>query len=215
LGDLPEGRPPRQIPAPPGPETLRILVENRPIAQTHLSLGLEGPGAHDPDRHAMVLLCTLLGGNASSRLFQDLRERRGWCYQVGSFGQVFTDCGMLNISIALDDKNLGRTLEILVRHLEGLCRDGCRASELRQAREYLVGTSSLSLERTSSQNSRVALSAMIYGRMVPWEDWEARLRRVTLEDIQRVARRFLDLTRLCIAAVGPKVNEAGIRQFLG
>lgn len=215
LGVLPQGTKPRQIPAPDFTESPRVVVENRPIQQTHVALALPAPGAHDPDRHAMVLLCTLLGGNASSRLFQDLRERRGWCYHVGSYQQTLSDCGLLHFGLALDQKNLGRSLGVLRHHLRELRRSPVRISELNRARDYTLGTSSISLERTSSQNSRIALGAMIYGRIVAWEEWEERLRRITPEDLHRVAERFLDPERLCVAAVGPSVSEKDLLRGLG
>jgi predicted Zn-dependent peptidase len=204
---LPHGRNPRQQPAPEHPLTPRRSVENRPIQQTHLALGLPGPGSHDPDRHAMALLGTILGGNASSRLFQELRERRGWCYQVGTYLQVLSDCGVLHLSMALDQKNLRRSLAVVRRQLEELRRRPVGRTELERAREYILGSSSISLERTTSQNSRIALGTLIHGRIVAWEEWEARLRAVGPEDLARAAERFLDPSRVCLAAVGPSVCE--------
>ncbi len=203
---LPRGTRPRQTPFPPAPNQPRCRVENRPIQQTHLAIGLPGAGAHDPDRYGLILLGIILGGNASSRLFQELRERRGWCYQVATYGQTLSDGGVFHLSLALDQKNLRRSLAVVRRQLEDLRVRPVSRRELDRAREYVLGGSSISLERTSAQNNRIGLGTLIYGRIIPWEEWEARLRAITPEDIQRTSTRFLDPSRACLAAVGPTVT---------
>lgn len=202
-------------PLPPGPKTIKpflpapphgeaeLVFEQRTTSQTHVSLGLPGPDVFSPDRHAAGLLQILLGGNSSSRLFQDLRERNGLCYNVATYSQSLLDTGMINVSIGLDGKNLPECFRILARHFHALRSSPCRESELRRAKEYVLGSSSMSLERTGSQNSRIAQSLMVHGKVLDLREWRERILSVSPQDICLAAQKYLDPSRAKIAIIGP------------
>ncbi len=152
------------------------------------------------------------GGNASSRLFQELREKRGLCYSVSTHPSSFNDTGMLNLSLGLEQRNVEKSLRLILSTFEDLKKRPVRPAELRRAKEYAVGTSRMSLERTSAQNMRLGGSVLVYGKIIDPEEVHSRLRAVTSEEVQSVARDFLDSRRATAAIVGPAPDEEAIAE---
>ncbi len=215
LRDLPKARKIRAADAPRHGLKPRIVSEKRDTQQTQLAMGLPGPSLRDRRRYALQILHVILGGNASSRLFQELREKRGLCYSVSTHPMCFGDTGMLNLSLGLDQRNVERSLSLIVSAFEEVRSRPVRAAELKRAKEYAVGTSRMSLERTSSQNMRLGGSVLAYGKIVDPEHVHARLRAVTAEDVQAAARDFLKLRSATVAIVGPAPDEAAVRNVVG
>ncbi len=178
----------------------------RETQQTHVAFATPGCDLRDPDRHAIHLLNVILGGNMSSRLFQELREKRGLCYTVSSSVSLYEDTGVINFYVGLDAKNLGRTLGLVGKSFARLRDEVVPAGELRRAKEFAIGADRMSLERTSAQNSRIGYSALFYGEVQPPEVAHERLRAVTSEDLRRVARRCLDERRVTMTVVGDGVD---------
>jgi predicted Zn-dependent peptidase len=214
LKDIPRGRKIHSASVPAIGRGPRVFVNRRDTQQTQLAMGVPGASNHDPRRYALQILHTLLGGNASSRLFQELREKRGLCYSVSTHPACFEDTGMLNISLGLDQRNVEKSLRLILAAFEDVKNRPVRAAELKRAKEYAVGTSRMSLERTSSQNMRLGGSVLVYGKIVPPEDVHARLRAVTAEDVQAVARDFLDARSATVAIIGPSPEAADIEKVL-
>jgi len=106
LGGLPKGPAPSRLHVPPHQRAPRVVVEPRDTQQTQMALSFRGIGARDPRRYAVTLLHILLGGNMSSRLFQELRERRGLCYSVSTALSTHSDCGAFEISLGLDGEKV-------------------------------------------------------------------------------------------------------------
>lgn len=214
LGDIPRGRKTRVPSVPEIGRGPRIIITRRDTQQTQLAMGVPGASNHDPRRYALQILHTLLGGNASSRLFQELREKRGLCYSVSTHPACFEDTGMLNISLGLDQRNVEKSLRLILAAFEDVKNRSVRPAELKRAKEYAVGTSRMSLERTSSQNMRLGGSVLVYGEIVPPEDVHARLRAVTAEDVQAAARDFLDARSATVAIIGPSPEASEIEKAL-
>lgn len=211
---LPPRRPVRASKKSPlVPQGVSICYEQRETNQTHVSLGLPGVSYHDEDRFAAGLLVTMLGGNSSSRLFQELRERRGWCYGVSMSGQSFFDTGMTNLAIGLDGSHLEKCLRVVQKIFREFQDNPCRQRDLQRAQEYCIGVSKISLERSSTQASRVAQSLLIHGRVIEFEEWEEKMRAVTTQDIQRLAQRVLILSAAKLAIIGPKVDTQRLKAF--
>ncbi len=203
LGELPAGRRSRVGRAPTFPDEPRLRVIRRDTQQTHVAFAVPACDLNDPDRHAIGLLNTLVAGNMSSRLFQDLREKRGLCYTVSSSLSLYEDTGVINFYVGLDRKNLEKTMGLIGRALTRLRNEAVPTAELRRAKDFVIGSNRMSLERTSAQNSRIGYSALFYGDAAPPEVVHDKLREVTSEDLQRVARRCLDPRRVTTTIVGP------------
>jgi predicted Zn-dependent peptidase len=214
LDKIPSRKPIRYEKAPDYSSRPCIASERRDIQQTQLALGFPGPSHHDPRRYAMQILHIILGGNASSRLFQELREKRGLCYSVSTHPSSFNDTGMLNLSLGLEQRNVEKSLRLILSAFEDLKKRPVRPAELKRAKEYAVGTSRMSLERTSAQNMRLGGSVLVYGKVIPPEEVHSRLRAVTSEDVQATATDFLDVRRATAAIVGPAPDEKAISEML-
>ncbi|MBU6182577.1 MAG: insulinase family protein [Verrucomicrobia bacterium] len=214
LSGLPQKTPAPAAAYPRIPAKPRIAAEARDIQQTQLSLALPAPGINAPLRHAFLVLNTILGANASSRLFQELREKRGLCYSVSSNILSLRDGGLLEISAGLDRRNLEKSLRIVLAAIESLRKKPVAPRELRRAVEFLIGSGRMALERTSTQSSRLGNSILAKGKIVDPETITARIRATTPDDILAAARAFLDPSRITLAVVGPNPDTPMLRKLL-
>lgn len=213
FGDLPDGSPSTTPPAPKLRRP-RVAIETRPTEQTHVALGLPTFRAADPRRYALAVLNIVLGGNMSSRLFQTLRERRGLCYSVDSHLNGFRDTGALAITLGLDQRNLTRSLQLIGREWRRLREQPLRRAELRRAKDYLIGTARMSLERSSSQSNRLGSSLAKFGRIVEPAESHRKVEAVTAEEIQDLAVKLLRPDRLSAAVVGPVEGSTPLLEAL-
>jgi predicted Zn-dependent peptidase len=211
---LPSGKSPAAKPFPAWQKSPRIITESRDIQQTQLALSLPAFSHRDERRFALHLLNVVLGANASSRLFQEMREKRGLCYSVSSHWLSLNDGGALGISAGLDRRNLEKSLRLILAQFDLLRKNLIGSAELRRAKEYTIGSNRMSLERSSSQNARLGGSLLAQGKIVDPESVNERLRAVTPDDILAVAREILDPSRLTIAIVGPNPDEPMIKKLL-
>ena len=214
LSDLPTGKSSAAKPFPALQKSPRIVTETRDIQQTQLALSLPAFSHRDERRFALHLLNVVLGANASSRLFQEMREKRGLCYSVSSHWLSLNDGGALGISAGLDRRNLEKSLRLILNQFDLLRKKPIGSAELRRAKEYTIGSNRMALERSSSQNARLGGSILAQGKMVDPETVNERLRAVTPDDILAVACEILDPSRLTIAVVGPNPDEPMIKKLL-
>ena len=214
LSDLPTGKSSAAKPFPALQKSPRIVTETRDIQQTQLALSLPAFSHRDERRFALHLLNVVLGANASSRLFQEMREKRGLCYSVSSHWLSLNDGGALGISAGLDRRNLEKSLRLILNQFDLLRKKPIGSAELRRAKEYTLGSHRLALARSSSQNARLGGSILAQGKMVDPETVNERLRAVTPDDILAVACEILDPSRLTIAVVGPNPDEPMIKKLL-
>ncbi|MEX1117736.1 MAG: pitrilysin family protein, partial [Terrimicrobiaceae bacterium] len=214
LASLPSGRSPRMGRPPNHQLSPQVIAEKRDTQQTQVAIGLPATTNYDDRRYATHLLHILLGGNASSRLFQQLRERRGLCYSVNTHPNLFADTGMFNISVGLDGSNMEKSLRLILSEVTAIKSTPPKPAELKRAKEYAIGISRMSLERSSSQNMRVGMSVLVYGEIHDPETMHERLRAVTAEEISEVAREFLDFQKATVAVIGPNPQEKLIRDLI-
>lgn len=214
LTGLPRGSARRASPAPAPTSRTRVRIIRRDTQQLHVAFAVPCCNLWSEDRYAVGLLNVLLAGNVSSRLFQELREKRGLCYSVSSNVSQYADAGVINFYIGLDARNLEKALRLTAREFRRLRTEAVKPAELRRAKEYAIGSSRMSLERTSSQNSRIGYSTLMYGQVVDPEETHARLRAVSAQDILRVAGDSLRTSRLTLRAIGPIPEDAPIADWL-
>ncbi|MRR32328.1 insulinase family protein, partial [bacterium] len=191
-----------------------IKVVSRKTEQTQIALGIRTCSRHDPRRFALRLLNTLLGENMSSRLFQAIREERGLAYSVYSTPSFFSDAGDLVISAGLEASNLERTVRLTVAEMKKMASRRVTASELRRARDYVVGQIDMSTESTESQMNWVGEQVLGYGRVVEPAVLKRRLAQVTPEQIQAVAKQFFVPERLNLALVTPLKPDKSLPKAL-
>ena len=214
LGGLPRGAGLKPPPVPKAQSAPRVVTESRDTQQTQVGLSFRCPGALDRRRYAVNLLHVMLGGNMSSRLFQELRERRGLCYSVSTAVSTHSDCGAFEIALGLDGEKVEKALGLILRECDRIASKGPTKTELKRARDYSIGTSRMALERASTQNYRLGTALLTHGKIVPPEQIYDRLAKVTPEEIRKVAALVFDRRTLCLAMVGQGPGEEELKSLV-
>jgi predicted Zn-dependent peptidase len=182
--------------------------------QGNFCLGFPGVALLDPDRRAMHVFDTVLGGSASSRLFQEIREERGLAYSVGSYSREHHDTGKWVVYGSVEPERLHECLATVMAELRAALRDGITEEELRRIKEQVKGGMLLSLEDTWSVASRNGSHLLRYRRVIPVEQVVAEVEAITHDDVLRVARRVLRPAAMHLAVIGPYDDVDGLRGLL-
>ncbi len=172
--------------------------------QYHLCLAGTGLRRDDPRRYAAALLDAILGGSASSRLFQEIREKRGMAYSVYTYGSQYVDAGQVGLYVGTREENLRECLEVIARELRDVGEGNVRASELERAKENMKGRLLLSLESTSARMHRLGKAVVTDIEIVPIAETEERIAAVTADDVIALARDLFAPERLSAAGIGPR-----------
>jgi predicted Zn-dependent peptidase len=190
----PDGGPPE---ARPG-----VSVHQKDLEQVHLCLGTPGIAQTDPDRYAAHLLNVALGGGMSSRLFQEIRERRGKAYTVYSFLSSYLDAGYTGVYVGTSAEWVREVVEVIRAELERVTRDGLTPAELGRVKTQMKGNMLLGLETSDSRMSRLAKNAIYFGRDVTLDEVAAAIDGVTNADVVRVCRRLFQPRSLALTVLG-------------
>jgi predicted Zn-dependent peptidase len=194
--------------------TQRMAVEGRPISQANLAMALPAFARKDPDRYALRIFNTVLGRGMSSRLFKEVRERRGLAYSVGSSVSRYFDTGLLVISAGVAPQNLKEAVQVIVGELRKLVEEPVSEEEMTKVRDYSVGSFRLSLETSMALGQRAGELLLTMGEIEPIESVVEKLRAITADDILRVARRIVQAGRLVLAVVGPDVESEELAELV-
>jgi predicted Zn-dependent peptidase len=186
----------------PPPRPLAVL--ERPTEQAHLVLGMRALPHQDPDRFALTVLNQALGGGMSSRLFQEVRERRGLAYSVYSYRSALEETGVLAVSAGTAPERFDELLAVLEDQLARVVADGGVSDrELTSARGHLRGSLALSLESSGSRMHRLGRSELTLGEVPTLDELVARVDAVSAADVERVVDRVLRPGDRTLAIVGP------------
>jgi len=180
-----------------------VLVQRKALEQVHLCLGLQGLAAGHKDRYAAHALNGVLGGSVSSRLFQEVREKRGLVYSIYSYLSTYSDGGMITVYAGTRPKEVERVVEVVCRELKKLRKHGVDAKDLDRAKNQMKGSLMLGLESSHSRMSKLAKDELTQGGHVSLEQMTTEIDRVTIDQIYRVAQDLFDQHRLSITALGP------------
>jgi predicted Zn-dependent peptidase len=176
----------------------------RPTEQVHFCIGCEGLATTDDDWWALALVECAFGGGMSSRLFQEIREKRGLVYNIGSYLAGYHRTGLLVASGGARPERWPTVRRLVLAQARRLCEDGICAEELERARNQIRGGMALALENTSYRMRRLGASVLYWGRVLPVTEAMARLDAVTVAQANAVARRVLGARPLHMSAVGPQ-----------
>ena len=200
LGALPLGE--RLLPdAPPAPER-GVFLKKRPLEQLHLALGAPAVSRSSELKYAAYVLNTLLGGSMSSRLFQEIREKRGLAYSVYSSLSAYADSGILKICAGTSRGKAREVLEVTAAEVDAVREGRFEDAEVLLAKELIKGNMILNLESAEYRMSRLAMEEMFLGRLEPPEEALRRVEEVTPDRVRRLAATMLDRERFTLAAVG-------------
>jgi predicted Zn-dependent peptidase len=206
LASMHAGLPQSWFPATDGQYEPACRMISKRTEQTHIALGMQALPLTHPDRYAIDLLSVLFGESMSSRLFMELRERLGLCYDVNSYVSHFLDTGSFGLYAAVDPANGPKTVAALMAELRRLA-DGIPEEELTKARELAKGRLLLRMEDTRSVSGWLGGQEMLTGKIRSAEDVVERLDAVRPDDLHRVIESILKRDKLNLAVVGPHRSE--------
>jgi predicted Zn-dependent peptidase len=197
--------PPRVVP--------QVVVRTKELEQSHVCLGTNSyPQNHD-DRYVSYIMNTVLGGSMSSRLFQNVRERRGLAYAVFSGLSAYRDAGNITIYAGCSNKAVSELVDVCVDELRAMKSAPVGDAELRRAKDHLKGSLMLSLENTASRMSHLARQEIYFDRHFGLDETLAGVERVTSDDVQRVARDLFSNGSLAATVLGPSPAEVTRQQL--
>jgi len=177
------------------------LVINRPLEQAVVALATHGLRATDERRPALSVLSSVLGGGMSSRLFQEIRERRGLAYSVYSFASAYADAGMFGMAAGTSPGHVAEVAGLMTTELTSIAQEGITAEELTRTRGNIAGASALALESSDARMMRLGRSELSTGEFVDRDEGLLRLSQVDLGDVQTLAQELLS-TPLSAVVVG-------------
>jgi predicted Zn-dependent peptidase len=205
LGDLaPEAVRHEYEPGVPGVPS--AAVKEKPTEQYHVCFGGPGLSRNDPRRHAQGVLDTVLGGSMSSRLFQEVREKRGLAYSVGSYTVGYADVGQVGIYLGTREENLATACGIVATELRRMADSPVSADELNRAKEHLKGRLVLGLESPSTRMNRIGRALLSGTELLSIDELIERIEAVTAEHLQSLADEWWRPEVLSAAAIGPNAD---------
>ena len=194
----------------------RLLIFPKKTEQTHLALGLHAYPKEHPDEYTLDILSVILGGNMSSRLFNEVREERGLAYDVGSFVRRFHETGAFVVAAGVDNKHFEEALRVILSVLDGVTRKDVGDEELKRAKEFYLGQLELGLENSMNHMLWVGDQIVTLGSTKAPSEVIKRVAKVRAEDLKRVARDLFKSRLLNLAVAGPleKSKEDHLRTLL-
>jgi predicted Zn-dependent peptidase len=179
-----------------------ITVRHRGTEQAHINAGTNGYSRNAPERFAFGVVNSVLGGGMSSRLFQEIREKRGLAYSVYSFHTMFAETGLFSVYAGTTPARAHEVLSIVRAEMEGIAGGSLTEDELERAKGHLKGSLVLSLEDTSGRMSRIGRSEIGHGEILSVDELLARTDAVTKEDAVRTAQEVFGRP-MALAVIGP------------
>jgi predicted Zn-dependent peptidase len=189
---------------PPGPGR---RFERKDTEQYHVCLGGTGLSRHDDRRFALRVLDTIFGGTSSSRLFQEVRERRGLAYSVYSFTSAYSDAGQVGLYVGTRADNLVQALSVVGAELRRFRAEPATAEELARAKENLKGRVVLAMESTGARMNRLGSEILAESPLMALDEVVERIDAVTLADLVALAEELWDPERLSAAGIGPEAGR--------
>jgi predicted Zn-dependent peptidase len=184
-----------------------LTIVQRPIEQANIILGVPGLAAVDDRRATMTVLNSILGGGMSSRLFQEIREKRGLAYSVYSFAPSYSDAGLFGVYAGCSPTKATQVAELMLSEFRRLAAGGVTAEEMRRASGQLSGASALALEDSDTRMSRLGRSELTLGEFADLDESLRRIARVTPIDVKELAEELVGRP-LSITAVGTVAADA-------
>ncbi|HEY8581413.1 MAG TPA: pitrilysin family protein [Capillimicrobium sp.] len=209
-----EGPGGRAAAAPPTPPAFaaRTVFERKDTEQVHVCLGGRGIARDDERRFALRVLDTILGGTSSSRLFQEVREKRGLAYSVYSFASLYAGTGQVGLYVGTRGDNLREALEVVAAELDRFAADPASAEELARAKENAKGRLVLSLESTAARMNRLGSAVLSGLPLLSVDEVLERIDRVSMDDVRDLAGELFGDGKLSAAGIGP--DEEAFRTAL-
>lgn len=185
----------------------RLLVYPKKTEQAHICVGFEALKARDKNRFALAILDVVLGGGMSSRLYQEIREKRGLAYSIYSYHSLYAETGSITVYAGTRPSNAENVLKLIKNEIESIIEKGITDKELHRAKEHLKGQLILGLESTINRMMRLGKSELTHGEILTPNDLVARINKVKLEDVRALARQIFRFDRMVITVIGSFRDE--------
>jgi predicted Zn-dependent peptidase len=179
------------------------MIKQKSLEQVHLCVGFEGIAAGHKDRYAVYALNAVLGGSVSSRLFQEIREKRGLSYSIYSFLSGYSDSGTITVYVGIRAREVERVLDLVYREIRKLARHGIDGHELKRTQDQMKGSLMLSLESSHSRMNKLAKDELIGGTHTTLDDLIKEIDGVTEQQVFQIAQNLLIGDRIALTGVGP------------
>ena len=193
----------------------RVKAEQKNVDQAHLILGFPGLHNTDPDRYAATILINILGVGMSSRLFVEVREKRGLAYMVRAGSTSYRDVGVTHVQAGLDPARLTEALQVIKAELERIAGEPVTAEELANAKSNISGRLALSFEDSSTQAEWFGKQYLFNDKIQKPEDILKKIKAVTKDDVRRVAKRLFSFSEMRLAIISPLPKEKVIDMVKG
>jgi predicted Zn-dependent peptidase len=195
-------------------EHCKVNIHYRDLEQVHICLGTKGMAITDPRRFAFSLLNTILGGNMSSRLFQEIREKRGLAYSVYSYASSFVDTGMFGAYAGVSPNNIQTSINLILKEISKIRETRVDSDELRYAKEFTKGNLMIASESNDNQMVRMAQNETHFGRYIPLEEVISNVEAVTEDDIIELAESLFQSNRFALTLLGPVTDKHALDDIL-
>jgi predicted Zn-dependent peptidase len=215
LGDLEDAPTGTPLPALGSVNGSRVKVHTKASDQAHICLGVRSRPIVDPDRYVLMVLSTVLGGGMSSRLFTEVRERRGLAYYVFATNHAYTDAGSLYAQAGVDIERIDDAVETVAAELRKIATEAVPEEELRRAKSFAKGRFALQIESPHGLIMFGLRREVLEGQAPEPDEVVAGIEAVTAEDVQRVARELIADDALRLAVIGPFEDADRFEQLLG
>ena len=191
-----------------------VQIRPRKLEQTHLVLGLEGVSYHAPERYAMQAFVNLAGGGSSSRLFQEVREKRGLCYSIQAFHSSYQDSGLFGVTAGADGADSEELMRVVIEQLHAAARNASQA-EVDRAKAQMKVSLLSALESASARADQLGSRLLAFGRAIPFDEIERKIDAITVESVRAAGQRLVSGGRPTFVGVGDgrsleKAGEAAV-----
>ena len=190
------------------------IFKKQKTKQTHLCLGVRGYSHVDPKKYILEIISSIIGGGMSSRLFNEIRDKRGLAYYIKSSFEAYKDCGYLMIQAGVDHKNLKRTIWVILKELTKLKNHRISPKELTKAKEYLKGTITLNIEDSLVLAELIGLQELLHEETLDIKEIFEKIDQVSPEDVQAVAQELFVNSGLNLAIISGKDDREQIKNIL-
>jgi len=194
----------------------RILIKQKKTEQVHIALGVRTVPVNHEDRYALAVLSAILGGGMSSRLFHEVREKRGLAYYVKTSSEHYQDCGNLVSTAGIDPSRVDEAIKVMLAEYSRIKneRSGIDSKELKKAKEYLKGHLILELEDSRSVSSFYAQQELLEKKIDNPSDTIAKINKVTADEVQKAASKYFNNQNLNLAVIGNFPNGQEFKKLL-
>ncbi|MBX4211710.1 MAG: insulinase family protein [Candidatus Yanofskybacteria bacterium] len=208
------GTPVTKLPTKESQDKPQVVTFYKKTDQTHFVLGVRTYPLFDRRKYALSVLGTVLGGGMSSRLFDEIREKRGLAYYVSAGNQAYTDSGYFEVSAGVNNEKVKEAISVVLQELKKIRDQGIDAGELRRAIDQIIGRTSLALEHSDNVAEAYADPILFENKVLTPEEELDKIKKVTLTDIMEVASDIFQNNKLNLALIGPFEDKKPFEELL-